>query len=72
MTVPDATPVTVALNRSDLGYIVDALLDAAEKRHERAIQSGVPDGLHARIGDHLASLALMLHDAQPDRIEALP
>lgn len=60
-TVPP--PVVVWLESGDLGYVIDAIIDAADKRRSKGGR------LHERIADHLDDLALRLHDAKPGGIE---
>jgi hypothetical protein len=60
-TVPP--PVVVWLGVGDLGYIIDALMDAADKRRVKGGR------LHETIGDHLDDLAIRLHNAKPAGIE---
>lgn len=57
------TPVVIWLEQGDLGYLVDALLTAAESRRERGSL------LQERIADHLDELAIRLHEAKPAGIE---
>lgn len=59
-------PVIIWLQQCDLGYLVDALLTAAEARRERGSL------LQERIADHLDDLAIRLHDAKPGGITPRP
>jgi hypothetical protein len=54
--------VTTHLDRGDLAYIVDALLDAAEARRKRG------GNLQERIAEHLEDLAIRLDNCRADRI----
>ena len=63
---PANVPVTCWFDKGDLGYIVDALLDAADKRREKGGR------LHERIAHHLDSLAIRLDDMKPDGITQEP
>ena len=56
-------PVTYVLSPGDLAYIVDALLDAAQEREQRA------GHLNQRIAGHLEDLAVALYDARAEALE---
>jgi len=63
---PGATPVICWFDNGDLGYMVDALLDAADKHHEKGGR------LHERIATHLEDIALRLDDMRPSAITPKP
>lgn len=58
--IPPPQPVTIWLDAGDLGYIVDALLDSAERRREKGSSR-----LQDAIADHLDDLAIRLHEIKP-------
>ena len=64
---PCDAPVTCWFDKGDLGYMVDALIDAADRRREKGGR------LHERIADHLEEIALRLDDIRPTAItSAMP
>ncbi len=54
-------PVTVHLSADDLAYIVDALIDASERRRARTGR------IHELIAEDMEGLALTLYDARPSQ-----
>ena len=63
---PGPVPVTCWFDKGDLGYIADALMDAADRRREKGGR------LHERIADHLDDLAVRIHEMKPDGITPPP
>ena len=63
---PGGAPTTCWFERGDLGYIVDALIDAADRRRQKG------GTLQERIADHLDDLAIRIHDMKPDGITRGP
>ena len=66
MVSNDREPLTCWFESGDIGYMVDALMDAADKRRKMSGR------LQEAIADHLDDLAVRLHDMKPDGITRRP
>lgn len=64
------TPVTLWLDGADLGYIIDALMNDADRHRTRGQERG--GKIQEIIADHLDDLAVRFHELKPAGFTAKP